>query len=105
MDVVKAILIQKGMSIKEFADKAGVSRRTIDPYISGTAQWSNARAAILLKVADALDVDPHLLVNGKAEIKITSGGGSNFIDEFNQAHTQEEKDRVEAATKLFGFGE
>ena len=35
------------------------------------AEWGNARGKILLAVADALDVDPHLLVNGKAEIRIT----------------------------------
>jgi len=73
MDIVKAMLLERGMTVKELAEMASVSRRTIDPYISGSAKWSNARAGVLLKIADALEVDPHILVDGKAEIKISVG--------------------------------
>ena len=83
MNVVKALLIQRGMTAQELADKAGIKKRALDPYMRDASEWGNARGKVLLAVADALDIHPHLLVNGKAEIKITSGGESNFIDEFN----------------------
>mgnify|MGYP004457615149 CR=1 FL=1 len=47
-----------------------INERTLDPHLSGKAEWKNARASILLSVADALEIDPHTLVQGKVEINI-----------------------------------
>lgn len=71
MDVIKAILIERGMTIRQLADLSGVSKRTLDPYVSGKAEWKNARGHILLAVADALEIDPHVLVDGKVKISIS----------------------------------
>ena len=48
--------------MQQLADKAGLSKRTLDSYVSEKAQWENARGHFLLAVADALDIDPHVLV-------------------------------------------
>ena len=50
------------MTVQQLADKAGLSKRTLDSYVSEKAQWENARGHFLLAVADALDIDPHVLV-------------------------------------------
>ena len=63
MSTIKQLLVERNMTVQSLADKAGVSKRTLDPYISGKADWKNARGFILLAVADALEVDPHVLIN------------------------------------------
>lgn len=72
MNVLKAILAERNMTLKQLAGLSGVSKRTLDPYLSGKAEWKNARASILLSVADALEIDPHALVQGKVEINIST---------------------------------
>lgn len=71
MDVIKAILMEREMTVRQLSELSGVKKRTLEPYICGKAKWKNARGYILLSVADALNVDPHLLVEGKAHINIT----------------------------------
>ena len=62
MSKIKSLLSEREMTVQQLADKAGLSKRTLDPYVSGKAQWENARGHVLLAVADALDIDPHVLV-------------------------------------------
>lgn len=63
MNYVKEVMAQKGLlTTQALADKAGISKRTLDPYMSGKSKWMNARGQVLLAVADALEIDPHVLV-------------------------------------------
>ena len=62
MNYIKEIMAEKNLTTEALAKKAGVSKRTLDPYMSGKSKWKNARGQVLLAVADALDLDPHILV-------------------------------------------
>ena len=79
MDVLKALLIEKNKTVKDFCQESGVSRKTLDPYFAEKAKWANASAELLLKVSDTLDVDPHILINGKVEIRIVEPQKKEYI--------------------------
>lgn len=59
---LKRMIWAQGMTVQEFADKAGLSKRTLDPYISGAKQFKKTQLWFALKVADALGIDPHELM-------------------------------------------
>ena len=63
--ILKELLKERGLTVQAFADMAGVSKRSLDSYMSGVQEWRSARGEQLLKVADALNVDPHVLVYGR----------------------------------------
>lgn len=63
----KRFLKEKDMSLQEFALSAGLNSRSLEPYMSGAKDWRNARAWLLIAVADALGIDPRDLVNGAEE--------------------------------------
>ena len=65
MSTIKTILIERNMTVQELADRAGLSKRTLDPYVAGKSQWQNARGHVLLAVAYALEIDPHTLTTDK----------------------------------------
>ena len=46
-----------------------INKRTLDPYLSGKAEWKNAKASILLSLTDTLEIDPHTLAEGKVQNK------------------------------------
>lgn len=70
MSVIKVLLAEKKMTTQQLAEKSGISKRTLDPYIAGKSEWKNARGHVLLAVADALNIDPHVLVEGKVKIEL-----------------------------------
>lgn len=67
VSTIKELLEERGMTVQRLADDIGVSKRTLDPYIAGKSKWRNSRAHLLLDVADALDIDPHTLIEKKDE--------------------------------------
>ena len=61
-DNLKEQIEYKGLIIKELAAKTGISKRTIDTYVSGRAVIPNAEVAV--KLAKALDTSVEYLVTG-----------------------------------------
>lgn len=62
MSFLKQMIWAQGMTVQEFADKAGLSKRTLDPYIAGAKQFRKTQFWFAMKVADALEIDPHELL-------------------------------------------
>lgn len=69
VSTIKELLEERGMTVQNLADDVGVSKRTLDPYIAGKSKWRNARGHLLIAVADALEVDPHALIEKADENK------------------------------------
>lgn len=72
MAILKLLLAERNLTTSQLAKKAGVKKRTLDPYVSGKANLRNARGELLIAVADALEIDPHILVNGEIQINLKS---------------------------------
>lgn len=70
MNKIKVLLSERDMTVKQLSDVSGIPRRTLDPYISGKAKWENCTGKVLLAVSDALDIDPHALVEGSVKVEI-----------------------------------
>ena len=70
MAILKLILAERNLTTSQLADMAGVKKRTLDSYVSGKAEWKNARSELLIAVADALDIDPRILLNGEVQINL-----------------------------------
>ena len=62
MSFLKQMIWERNMTVQEFADKAGLSKRTLDPYVSGAKQFRKTQLWFALKVADTLGIDPHELM-------------------------------------------
>lgn len=58
--LIKKILKQKGISVKELSERLGVTRDACYKHING-----NPTVLVLDKIATALDVDIRSLLNGK----------------------------------------
>lgn len=64
-DLIKAKRIENGMTMKQLAEKVGVSEATISRWESGNiATMKQTKIAALAK---ALDISPALLVTGECE--------------------------------------
>ena len=50
---------KRNLTQKELAEKAGVNFRTFQRYDAADKSLSGAAAATVLKIADALECDPH----------------------------------------------
>ena len=57
-ELVKA----KGYTLRTLSAAAGVSYRSLEQYSSGRYPWRNARAYLIVPVADALGVHPRDLM-------------------------------------------
>lgn len=55
------LMKEKGLTIKALSQLSGVSSRTIELYTSGRRDIGNARARIVVSLADALQVHPREL--------------------------------------------
>lgn len=60
-------LDMRGMEIKQLASKTGISKNTIDNYLSGQKSLPNAENAVL--IAKALNVSVEFLVTGKNTVE------------------------------------
>ena len=59
---LKEIMLAKGVTVKKLSELSGVSPRTIEQYTCGRAVLRNARAHIVISLAEALDVPPKDLI-------------------------------------------
>lgn len=59
---LKTYLHERHLTVQQFADLAGVNKRTLDPYMCGNRHFRDAKFSLALKVADALKIDPHELL-------------------------------------------
>lgn len=64
---LREIMTAKGVTIAQLSKLSGVSARTIEQYSSGRYPIKNARAYILLPIAEALNVHPKELMDEVAE--------------------------------------
>ena len=64
MSTLKKLLKERGYTTAAFAEKSGISKRTLDPYVSGARTFANTPVWLAVKIADALDVDIHALIKG-----------------------------------------
>lgn len=64
---LRRLLDERGWSTQRLAEVSHLSRRTLEPYVSSLSSFRNARAWILIAVADALQVDPHLLLENNTQ--------------------------------------
>ena len=60
---LKEALKAKGWTVQRLADETGVSKRTLDTFMSGYRSLGGCAARTLLAIAKALDVDPLELIN------------------------------------------
>lgn len=59
----QTLMHDKGFSsVRALADAAGVNARSLEQYSSGRCLWSNARASMIVPVADALGIHPRDLI-------------------------------------------
>lgn len=59
----QSFIHDKGFSsVRALADAAGVNARSLEQYSTGRCLWANARAAMIVPVADALGVHPRELL-------------------------------------------
>lgn len=56
-------LRSKGFTVRSLAKKAGVSHRTLEQYSSGRYPLKNARAWLIVALADALETTPKELIS------------------------------------------
>lgn len=57
----KELLHSKGYSTPKFAKAIGISKRSLEAYTTGKS-FKKSQLWFALKVADALDIDPHELL-------------------------------------------
>lgn len=67
---LKSELEYQGMLIKELAAKCGISRNTVNNYLTGHNSLPTADTAV--KIAEALGVSVEYLVNGSESVKSSS---------------------------------
>lgn len=59
----QTLMHDKGFpSVRALADAAGVNPRSLEQYSSGRCAWANARASMIVPVADALGIHPRVLI-------------------------------------------
>ena len=67
MSTLKKLIKAKGYTTASFAEKAGVSKRTLDVYVSGRRDFANTPVWLAVKIADALEIDVHELIKDGEE--------------------------------------
>lgn len=60
---LKEALAQRGMTVARLSEVSGVSKRTLDAYMTGYRKVTRSPAHIMLAIADALDIDPRALTD------------------------------------------
>lgn len=61
----KRLLKERNMTVQEFADKAGLNKRSLDVYVSGAKKFDKTQMWFAMKIADTLGVDPHELMENE----------------------------------------
>lgn len=60
---LKKILAERNITLKELGSMTGISSRSLEPYMSGRKSFKVASTLTTVKVADALNIDIHQLLN------------------------------------------
>ncbi len=60
---LKDALKQKSWTVQHLADETGISKRTLDKYMTGERDLRRAEAANIIKIADVLGIHPRELMN------------------------------------------
>ena len=68
---LKALLDVRDMQIKELSAKTGISKNTLDNYLSGQKSFPNVENAV--KIAKALKTSVEFLVTGENSAEADSG--------------------------------
>lgn len=63
---LRAVLRFRNMSVPDLAKTIGVSSRTLEAYTAGRVSMLDAKAGTVLKIAQALNVDPYILIGEKS---------------------------------------
>lgn len=62
---LKRLLKEQNMTVQQFADKAGLNKRSLDVYVSGAKKFDKSQMWFVMKIADTLGVDPHELMENE----------------------------------------
>lgn len=105
-DIIRNRRLEKGFTMKELADKVGVSEATISRWESG--EIDNMRQKGIVALAKALDLSPSTIMGWEEERKDTIEEleedfpeGVAFIRRANKEMTPESKKRMIELMKLF----
>ena len=60
---LKDALKQKGWTVQRLSDETGISKRTLDKYMTGERDLRRAEAANVIKIADILGIHPRELMD------------------------------------------
>lgn len=58
----KQLLKERNLTVRQFAEMAGINKRSLDVYVSGAKKFDKTQMWFAMKIADALNVDPHELM-------------------------------------------
>ena len=101
---LKSELAYKGMLIKELAEKAGISRHTLDNYLNVREHIPTLDAAV--KIAKALDVSVEFLATGEDSPHRNAHMSCDAIEllqEFNQLNENDRKIVIEHVKLLLKY--
>lgn len=62
---LKRLLSERHLTTQQFADMAGINKRSLEPYVSGAKKFDKTQLWFAMKIADALNVNPHILMDDK----------------------------------------
>lgn len=71
--ILRRLLEERNLTVDQFAKQTGLSRRTLEKYSSGASSFQRTQAWFLLNVADALHIDPHVLLGEEARTNEDAG--------------------------------
>ena len=63
--ILKRLLEERGLTVQQFAEQTGLSKRTLDTYIRGAKSFHKRQAWFLMAISDALHIDPHILLENQ----------------------------------------
>lgn len=57
--MLKKVMKERHLTMEALANMAGVKKRTLEPYTVGKRGFNKANFEFVLRLADALELDPH----------------------------------------------
>ena len=64
---LRELMKSKGITTKKLSELSGISARTIEQYVCERCPMRNARAYVIIPLAEALDVHPKDLLEEPSE--------------------------------------
>lgn len=59
MTTFKRLLKERNLTVQQFADKAGLNKHSLNVYVSEAKAFDKSQMWFVMKIADALGIDPH----------------------------------------------